>query len=595
MSLFGSLYTAVSGLSAQSQSTAIISNNIANVNTTGFKRSEAAFAALVTVESASARYSPGAVTVNRLQQVDQQGQIAQTGSTLDVAIAGDGFFTVRSENTLDVEGDFKFTRNGQFNEDENGILQNSAGQFLYGWPVDIGDQDPNNPSGTTIFNPDVSSLVPVDVSLAAGQSRITTEGTLGLNLDADETARSVNYVADDPLTPEIEDQVVPFPTSDVDYSRTLRVYDSLGSAQDITFEFIKVYGPQATIASGVSDIEEADILSQAPYTIADPSDFSITVDGAATTINITATTTVNDVIQQINSIVDGGGIQQAEAYIDPEGQLVISAVNPAHTLDLADGTGGPLNILGFDLGALSITPSGTLPQDNTDIAPPFTNPVLPETAVDPFVDPTSPAYNSRGWWQVNVVGPNTAEPLVQGLLNFNSDGTINARADLDGNTDIELRNVDWGNGSEAQTLNINIDGLTQFSGLYNVSVASQNGSELGLRTGVEIDREGFVNARFSNGTLSRLYKLPIVTFPSTTNLQEISTTSYVESAESGSPLLQEAGVSGAGFLETAAIEQSNVDLADEFTKLIVTQRAYSANTRVITTVDQMTEDLLRLR
>jgi len=279
MSLFGSLYTAVSGLSAQGQATAIISNNIANVNTTGFKRSEAAFAALVTVESASARYSPGAVSVNRIQQVNQQGQIAQTGSTLDVAISGDGFFTVRSENDLDVEGDFKFTRNGQFNEDENGILQNSAGQFLYGWPVDIGDQDPNNPSGTTVFNPDVSSLVPVDVSLAAGQSRVTTEATLGLNLDADETSRSIDYIPDDPLTtrpdpenpgaviPLIEDQIVPFPTTDIDYSRTLRVYDSLGSAQDITFEFIKVYGPQATIASGVSDIEEADILSQAPYTV----------------------------------------------------------------------------------------------------------------------------------------------------------------------------------------------------------------------------------------------------------------------------------------------------------------------------------------
>ena len=76
---------------------------------------------------------------------------------------------------------------------------------------------------------------------------------------------------------------------------------------------------------------------------------------------------------------------------------------------------------------------------------------------------------------------------------------------------------------------------------------------------------------------------------------EISATSYVESAESGTPLLQEAGVAAAGFLETTSIEQSNVDLADEFTKLIVTQRAYSANTKVINTVDQMTEDLLRLR
>ncbi len=196
MSLFGSLYTAVSGLNAQSQATSIISNNIANVNTTGFKRSEAAFAALVTVESATAKYSPGAVKVNRLQQVDQQGQIQQTGSSLDVAIAGDGFFTVRSEESLDVQGDYKFTRNGQFSENENGILQNSAGMFLYGWAVDPLDSDPNTSQDVTVYNADVSALVPVDVSLAAGQSRLTTEGTLGLNLDADEVGRNVDYTTD---------------------------------------------------------------------------------------------------------------------------------------------------------------------------------------------------------------------------------------------------------------------------------------------------------------------------------------------------------------------------------------------------------------
>ncbi len=136
-----------------------------------------------------------------------------------------------------------------------------------------------------------------------------------------------------------------------------------------------------------------------------------------------------------------------------------------------------------------------------------------------------------------MVGPNIAAPLTQGLINFNSDGTINAQSDLEGNKDIELRSVDWGNGSETQDIKINIDGITQFAGLYNVSFASQDGSELGLKTGVEIDREGFVNARFSNGTLSRLFKLPIVTFPAANRLQEISTTSYVESADSGEPLI----------------------------------------------------------
>ena len=592
MSLFGSLYTAVSGLSAQSQATAIISNNIANVNTTGFKRSEAAFAALVTVESASAKYSPGAVKVHRLQQVDQQGQIAQTGSSLDVAIAGDGFFTVRAENSLDLEGDFKFTRNGQFFEDEEGVLQNSAGMYLYGWTVDEQFADPNMGPDQTIYNPDPSALVPVNVSLAAGQSRQTTEGNIGLNLDANEGSRLVNYATG----------LVDFPSQDLDYSRTLRVYDSLGASHDITFEFQKVYGPQAAFASAVAEIDSADLLSQPPYNLptigtGSPADstFDVDIGGTVATITIDVTTTVSDVINQINAMVDGLGDPVADAYLSETGELVITALDPADTLALTDGTGIPLNTLGFDLTPSPITPNPTLPPDNVDILPPNDDSVFPQTAVDPYVDPTSPAYNPRGWWQVNVVGPNGAAPLGSGLLNFNSDGSLNARSDLNGAIDIELRSIDWGNGSEFQDIDININGLTQFAGLYNVSVANQNGAELGLKTGLEIDREGYVNARFSNGTLSRLYKLPIVTFPSATNLQEISATSYVESAESGSPLLQEAGVSQAGFLETTAIEQSNVDLADEFTRLIVTQRAYSANTRVVNTVDQMTEDLLRLR
>ena len=78
MSLFGSLFTGVSGLNAQSQATSMISNNIANVNTVGFKRSEASFFSLVTTEGSSSRYSPGTVSLNRLQRIDQQGPIQQS-------------------------------------------------------------------------------------------------------------------------------------------------------------------------------------------------------------------------------------------------------------------------------------------------------------------------------------------------------------------------------------------------------------------------------------------------------------------------------------------------------------------------------------
>ena len=95
MGLFGALFTGVSALSAQSQNTAIISNNIANINTTGFKRAEASFFSLVTTETNSSRYSPGTVTVNRLQKVTEQGPISQSASSTDASVSGNGFFAVK--------------------------------------------------------------------------------------------------------------------------------------------------------------------------------------------------------------------------------------------------------------------------------------------------------------------------------------------------------------------------------------------------------------------------------------------------------------------------------------------------------------------
>ena len=150
MGLFGSLFTGVSALSAQSQSTAIISNNIANVNTTGFKRSEASFNSLVTTETRSSRYSPGTVSVNRIQKVNQQGSIQQTASGTDASISGNGFFPIK--RSTDFGQEFLYTRAGQFSEDATGLLRNASGFVLYAWPLDANGDLPANQG-------DLSSLV----------------------------------------------------------------------------------------------------------------------------------------------------------------------------------------------------------------------------------------------------------------------------------------------------------------------------------------------------------------------------------------------------------------------------------------------------
>lgn len=574
MSLFGALFTGVSGLGAQSQSTAMISNNIANVNTVGFKRSEAAFFSLVTTEGRSSRYSPGTVSVERIQRVDQQGPIQSSISATDASISGNGFFAVKRDTDDSALTEYLYTRNGQFSEDSQGFLQNSAGFYLYGWPLDSTGSLPGNQG-------DLTSLVPVDVGFSGGLTRPTNNAELAVNLDAR----------------EIDQTLVGALTSATDFQRSITMYDSLGSAQPLTFSFTKTYGPMATANGTIGSLSATDELVN-DLGLTDGDQFTLSVDGAlARTYDINtlgtgniAVVTVGDIIDDINANVAG-----VTAFLGNNGELVIQRDNftaGTETIQLANTTGSPLGTLGlptalqtannlnnatYDNGAFGDTPSYS-----TEEFPAFQN------------LPGDPNYNARSWWQVTITDP-SSNTLTTGLINFNRDGSVNALPDSEGNVDIELSNIDWGNGSELQSIDIDISSFSQFASDYTVGFSDQDGAELGLRTGVEIDRDGFVIARFSNGATSALYKLPLVTFANPNGLQEISGTAYSETEASGEENLREAGTGGAGFFEPSTLEISNVDLADEFAKLIVTQRAYSANTKVINTVDQMTEELLRLR
>ena len=329
--------------------------------------------------------------------------------------------------------------------------------------------------------------------------------------------------------------------------------------------------------------------------------FTVAIDGGAVlrtyeigsnvVVGSTQVDTIGELITDINTNVAG-----VTAYLGNNGELIIQRDDftggAAQTLDLANGVGTPLTALGITAGSFASNDLNSATYDNGAFAdsPSYSSEEFPA-----FQNlPGDPLYNPRGWWQLTILDPNGNE-LTNGLINFNGDGLINAVADSSGNVDVNLSNIDWGNGSEAQNIDIDISRFSQFSGNYNVISSDQNGAELGLRTGVELTREGIVVARFSNGASADLYKIPLVTFANPNGLNEVSGTAYTKSEESGEENLREAGQGGAGFVEPSTLEASNVDLADEFAKLIVAQRAFGAGTRVINTVDQMTEDLLRLR
>lgn len=590
MSLFGSLFTGVSALNVQSQSMAIISNNIANVNTTGFKRAEAAFFSLVTSESRLTRYSPGTVAVNRIQRVNQQGPIQQTSSSTDVAVSGNGMIPVK--RSTDSGQEYLYTRSGSFSEDAQGLLRNTAGFVLYAWPI---DSNGNLPAAQG----DLTSLVPADVAFLGGLTRPTNVAEMSINLNAAE-------VDQNPHTYSTPAQL-PIPgTQNPDFSRTLRVYDTLGSAQDMTLQFRKIVGPMAYATSGTSALEGADLFVGGTSTpaIAAGNQFSVTVPVSAVGPAITRTYTfvagapaaANEVqtVQDLLDEIAADFPNRLELRLDDSGRLVFQNKDIRDTFTLANVAGTPLTAA----NTLEMIPDPSDADLTYDAEAPTSGPYLP---TDPYPDQGDfPAFqnandpNTQGWWQMTVMHPD-GSTLSEGLLNFNGDGTINATPNADGNIRIALTAINWGNGSDPQDIEVDVERFSQFQSESSVIFSDQDGAELGLRTGVEINREGEVIARFSNGASATLYKVPLVTFASVNGLKEISGTAYSETEESGEENLREAGTGGAGFFEPSTTENSNVDLADEFAKMIITQRAFSAGTKVINTADQMTEELLRLR
>jgi flagellar hook protein FlgE len=163
--------------------------------------------------------------------------------------------------------------------------------------------------------------------------------------------------------------------------------------------------------------------------------------------------------------------------------------------------------------------------------------------------------------------------------------------------------VNWasGLGLEGQTINLSLGGadvaggITQFASSSTLNSTTINGSALGNLTGVSFSKDGVMTAVFDNGLKRDIYKLPVATFVNPDGLYSVRGTAFRATADAGPFTLKEAGIGGAGVMQASALENANVDLAAEFTGLITTQRAYSASSKIITTADEMLDELIRIK
>ena len=522
MSIFGALYAAVSGLNANSNALGIISDNISNSNTVGYKETSTNFSTLVTQSGAPSLYSPGGVQSSPFYNISQQGVLQAESTPTDLAISGGGFFVVNSAAAS--SGETSYTRAGDFTVDANGNLVNSAGQYLQGQALTftqaqaIQNGNYNQLSATTL-----NSLQTVNVTNNAGAAEPTANVSLVANLPANDVG-----------TPE---------------SITVPVYDSLGVSHTMTMTLT----PSAATPSTQSFTES--------NAIATGDVFQLNIDGHTfnTSPLVSGAPTLTDISNALNSAL--GGSTYSSNVVGGKIQITDSSGSAIVGSSLTATTGAET----FAGGAIA---NGT--------------PAVPNQWTVAAALTGAGASTATIAAGDNVIKFNSDGSLDPAGTTFNAPGALSIAWDPAVSSGTSPQTISFDLGADGQT-----NGLSQIGTSFTVGEINQDGVAFGSFSGVTVDSHGVVTANYDNGLHRAIYMVPLATFSDADGLQPITGDSYLETNASGSVLLRQSGEGAAGTIAPSSLENSTVDIATEFSSLIITQRAYEANSKIITTADQM--------
>jgi flagellar hook protein FlgE len=609
MGIFDALNVAVGGLQAQSFALQNISGNIANASTVGYKGIDTSFEDLIPAALTVNKQVAGGVTAHAQQTVTTQGTVSSSTVATNIAINGDGFFDVQkptgvTDNTPTFNGVTNYTRAGDFQVNAQGYLVNSAGYYLMGVAVDpkTGNALGSVPTVLQFNNNFVPAQATTAIQYAANLPTVPVT-------QASPNATPGSIVAKGGLNP-------------ADFSQNPEV---LGTAAP-AFGNSSVVGNQVTV--GGSAITTSTALNSLPTSIAGD---SITVDGSVInfsssvatsasftgggpyTINVGPTASGGATLQTLLSAIDtinGNTTNPSTISASPAsstpGEITLNT-GTANNLVITDNNSNAVfSQLGFTAAPAATRTGGggvgTGAVAGSDVTT-FDNESISGGAITVYNSAGTPVNVQLRWamtapntWNLFYQSDSTAtQPGQTAWTNvgqnfvFNSNGNLVSPA----GGGITIPNVTV-NGQQVGNVQFNIasGALSQFAsttGAATVGQITQNGFAAGQLQSVAINNSGLVVGTFSNGQNIDLAEITLSHFNGTNYLQALDGEAYAATAESG------AAIQGAsGTIAGSSLEGSNTDIADEFTKLIVTQQAYSANTKVITTANDMVQSLLNV-
>jgi flagellar hook protein FlgE len=605
MGIFDALNTAVAGLQSQSYALQNISGNIANASTIGYKGIDTSFEDLVAQSSSPTSQVAGGVQALSQQTITTAGTVSSSTVATNMAINGDGFFSVQKptsvvDNEPVFSGVTDYTRAGDFQVNANGNLVNGAGYYLMGVSVDPKTGNPlgNVPTILQFQNNFVPAQATSAIQYAANLP--TTPTTTASSTAIANTITSVGGLnpSDFATNPLIVGSAAP----PVNATITGTVVDNQASTPvPITAN---------TLLSGTSP---SDSLAHG-FVAGD----SISVDG--TTISFVASGATGNQLNVTDNIgallTKISDITGSTASVSTTGQITLGT-GTNENLSITGGTTNAtaaLTGLGFTGGTVTQamgvgTNTGTGVVTANDLSA-FTGESISGGAVTVYNSAGTPINLQLRWamtdssalgaghqdtWNLfyesdsSATGTTAEWTNVGTAFSFNSDGTLISPS----GSGITIPNVSVNGESVGNVaLNFSSGALTQFAsttGAATVNEITQNGYAAGQLQSVAINDNGLVVGTFSNGQNLDLASVTLSHFNGTNYLQALSGEAYAVTEQSGAAI---AGASGT--ISGSALEGSNTDIADEFTKLIVTQQAYSANTKVITTANDMVQDLLNV-